>query len=121
MRAWSVLSIPIAAVFGLIGIELVYYLAPGGGRRWRWVTPGATVGLLGWLIMSFGLRVYVGRIANYSATYGSIGGVILLMFWLYLTSVVFLVGAEIDAEIDGATREADTREGRVPPDRRRAA
>ena len=58
-----------------------------------------------WLAMSFGLRVWVGRFADYSATYGSIGGVILLMLWLYLTSVVMLVGAEIDAEIQAAAEQ----------------
>jgi membrane protein len=105
-RAFTLLNVPIAIVCALIGIELVYYVAPAGERRWRWVTPGATLALLAWLAMCFALRLYVGRIANYSATYGSIGGVILLMLWLYLTSVVFLIGAEIDAEIDAATHQA---------------
>jgi membrane protein len=55
--------------------------------------------------MSFGLRLYVRYFGNYNATYGSIGGVILLMLWLYLTSVVLLLGAEVDAEIEKAARE----------------
>jgi len=112
-RVWRIASLPIVIACVLMGIELVYYLAPAGERRWRWVTPGATIAVVAWLVMSFGLRVYVGRVANYSATYGSIGGVILLMLWLYLSSVVFLVGAEIDAEIDAATRAAE-RETRRP-------
>jgi membrane protein len=105
-RIWNILNVPLAIACALLGIELVYYLAPAGERQWRWITPGATGALVAWLAMSFGLRVYVGHIANYSATYGSIGGVILLMFWLYLSSVVFLVGAEIDSEIEAATRKA---------------
>ena len=103
-RVWNVVNVPIAVVFALIGIQLIYYLAPAGPRRWKWVTPGATLALGAWLVMSFALRIYVARFANYSATYGSIGGVILLMLWLYLTSVVFLIGAEIDSEIEKAAR-----------------
>jgi membrane protein len=106
-RVWAVVNIPIVIACALIGIQLVYYLAPAGARRWRWVTPGATFALLAWLVMSYGLRLYVGRFANYSATYGSIGGVILLMLWLYRTSVVVLVGAEIDAEIEAAARKTE--------------
>jgi membrane protein len=112
-RAWAVVNIPIVIACALIGIQLVYYLAPAGARRWRWVTPGATFALLAWLVMSYGLRLYVGRFANYSATYGSIGGVILLMLWLYLSSVVFLVGAEIDAEVRAAALETE-RDQRPP-------
>ena len=116
---WTVISIPIVIASALLGIELVYYLAPAGNQRWRWITPGAALALGAWLAMSFGLRIWVGKFANYSATYGSIGGVILLMLWLYLTSYVLLVGAEVDAEIDAAMgREAD-REGE--PAVRRAA
>ena len=55
--------------------------------------------------MSFGLRLYVSHFANYSATYGSIGGVILLILWLYLTGVVLLLGAEINSEIEHAAAE----------------
>jgi membrane protein len=102
--AWNVVSVPIVIALGLIGIQLVYYLAPAWERRWRWITPGGALALGLWLAMSFGLRTYVGYFGNYSATYGSIGGVILLMLWLYLTSVVMLLGGEVDSEIVAAAR-----------------
>jgi membrane protein len=101
-RAWHLLQWPIVAFLGLAGLTLVYYLAPAAQRRWRWITPGSTVALMSWLAMSLGLRVYVGRFANYNATYGSIGGVILLMLWLYWSGVALLVGAEIDSAIEAA-------------------
>jgi membrane protein len=104
VSVWNVARFPIVMGSVLIGIELVYFLAPAGRRGWRWMSPGATVALVAWLAMSYGLRLWVMNFANYSATYGSIGGVILLMLWLYLTSVVLLVGAEIDCEIDVASR-----------------
>jgi membrane protein len=118
---WNVVSIPVVFVLGLIGIQLVYYLAPAGRRRWRWITPGGAVALGLWLAMSFGLRFYVTHFGNYSATYGSIGGVILLLLWLYLTSVVMLVGGEVDAEIKAAARERHPVPRDHPRPARRAA
>jgi membrane protein len=102
---WNVASVPVVMVFVLVGIALVYYVAPATQQHWRWVTPGSAVALVLWLGMSFTLRWYVANFADYSATYGSIGGVILLMLWLYLTGVVLLVGAEINAEIEHAAAE----------------
>jgi membrane protein len=112
--AWSVLSVPVVMGCVLLGFALVYYLAPAAQQRWRWVTPGSTVALVLWLAMSFGLRVYVERFASYTATYGSIGGVILLMLWLYLTGVVLLVGAEINAEIKHAAAERGNVTAKAP-------
>jgi membrane protein len=102
---WTAVNIPIVMFFVLVGIALVYYLAPAVEQQWRWVTPGSVVALGLWLAMSWGLRLYVGRFADYNATYGSIGGIILLMLWLYLTGVVMLIGAEINAEIEHAAAE----------------
>jgi membrane protein len=112
--AWRILSVPVVALCALAGIALVYYLAPAVEQRWRWVTPGSVVALVLWLAMSFGLRQYVSRFANYTATYGSIGGVILLMLWLYLTGVVLLVGAEINAEIEHAAAKRGEETAKAP-------
>lgn len=99
---WNIVSIPIVMVLVAIGIGLVYYLAPNVEQKWRWVTPGSAVALVLWLGASFALRFYVTTFANYNATYGSIGGVILLMLWLYLTGMALLLGAEVNAEIEHA-------------------
>ena len=103
--AWSILSVPAAIALALTGVALVYYLAPGVRQRWRWITPGSVTAVALWLLASMGLRLYVGYFDNYSATYGSIGGVILLLLWLYLTGIVLLLGAEINAEIENAAAE----------------
>jgi membrane protein len=100
--AWGLLSLGIAILGVLTGITLVYGLAPARRRRWHGVTPGAVFALVGWLGASLLLRLYVEFVGNYEATYGSIGGVMLLMLWLYLSGVTLLVGAEIDAEIEFA-------------------
>jgi membrane protein len=111
---WNVASLPVVMVLVLVGIALVYYFAPATEQHWRWVTPGSAVALVLWLGMSWGLRFYVSNFGNYSATYGSIGGVILLMLWLYLTGVVLLVGAEINAEIEHAAAERGAVTAKAP-------
>jgi membrane protein len=123
---WNVLNWPLVIAFVLIGIALVYYFAPAAKQHWRWVTPGSVVALVLWLAMSLALRLYVTHFADYSATYGSIGGVILLMLWLYLTGVALLVGAEINAEIEHAAAArgdvtAKARGEERPPVDRRAS
>jgi membrane protein len=112
--AWSLLNLPVVVVFVLLGIALVYYFAPAVRQHWRWVTPGSVVGLVLWLGMSYGLRFYVANFADYGATYGSIGGVILLMLWLYLSGLVLLVGAEINAEIEHAAAERGAVTAKAP-------
>ncbi|HEX4919377.1 MAG TPA: YihY/virulence factor BrkB family protein [Candidatus Bathyarchaeia archaeon] len=99
---WNVLSMVIIVFFVLIGIALVDYCAPSAKQHWRWVTPGSVLATGLWLLMSYGLRMYVASFANYSATYGSLGGVILLMFWLYLGGIFLLLGAEVNSEIENA-------------------
>jgi membrane protein len=123
-RTWNIAQWPALVLCVLAGITLVYYLAPAVNQRWHWVTPGAAFALVAWLLMSGGLRLYVGYFGNYNATYGSIGGVIILMIWLYLSGVVLLLGAEINSEIHLAAldREArvDMRVASAPSARERA-
>jgi membrane protein len=100
--AWTLLQWPVVLFLALTGLALVYYLAPAAGRRWHWITPGATFAVGAWLVMSSALKLYVTHFADYNATYGSIGGVILLMLWLYVSGLALLVGAEIDSAVDEA-------------------
>ncbi len=110
--SWVVLQWPVAVVLALTGIALVYCLAPARRRPWRWITPGSVFALTTWVAMSLGLRVYVHYFGAFNTTYGSIGGVILLMLWLYGSGVALLVGAEIDFE-------AERVRSRMVPGRRR--
>ena len=103
-RMWNLARWPALTTLALLGINLLYHFAPAIRQRWRWVTPGSATALAGWLLASFALRIYVRYFGNYNATYGSIGGVILLMLWLYLSSLALLVGAEIDSAIGDAER-----------------
>lgn len=106
-----VLQWTITLVVLLIVFELLYNVLPCRKPfRWFWITPGATVGILLWLLLSNGLRTYLAYWNSYDRTYGSIGAVIILMLWLYLTSLVILIGGMINS-ILGEIREDDKTEG----------
>jgi membrane protein len=93
------------AILSLL-FSLIYYFGPDVKvSRWHWLTPGAAIGMLGWLGASLGLRVYVHYINNYSATYGSLGTVIILLTWFYLSGLMLLLGGEINSEIEAAVEE----------------
>src|SRR5262245_22170355 len=102
---WNLFQLPLAIGLTLTGMTLVYYLAPATERDWAWVTPGSAFAVVSWLVMSLGLKAYVAYFSNYNATYGSIGGLILLMLWLYCSGVTLLMGAEIDGTIEQAGAE----------------
>jgi membrane protein len=99
--AWKDFRWPAAAVFVMISFSLVYYAGPNlAQHRWHWVTPGSLFGMLIWLASSLGLRIYLHFFNTYSATYGSLGAVMILLVWLYVTGLAFLIGGEINAEIE---------------------
>jgi membrane protein len=89
---------------------LIYYFGPDlKAKQWRWLTPGSALGMMGWLVASLGLRVYVHYFNNYSATYGSLGTVIILLTWFYLSGLMLLVGGEVNSEIEAAVHEKKLR------------
>ena len=90
----------------ILSFALIYYWAPDlKTRRWHWLTPGSAAGILGWLLASIGLRIYLHFFNTYSITYGSLGAVIILLTWFYITGLMLLVGAEIDSELEAAASE----------------
>ncbi len=90
----------------------IYYFAPDvKNKHWRWVTPGSVIGILGWFISSIGLRVYLHYFNSYSVTYGSLGAVIILLTWFYLTGVMLLLGAEVNSEIEACAAEKKLKTG----------
>ncbi len=105
--AWKTLQWPIALAFMVTSFALIYYFAPDLKEQdWKWLTPGSAIGVALWLIVSFGFKAYLHYFDSYSKTYGSLGAVIVLMLWLYLTGAALLVGSEINSEIENAAAEA---------------
>lgn len=107
----------ILAVFMLIVLfAIIYYFAPDvQNKKWHWLTPGAAIGIVGWILTSLLLRLYLHYFDSYSVTYGSLGAVIILLTWFYLTGLMLLTGAEINSEIEAAAAECRLKaEGAIP-------
>lgn len=101
VMTWKIAQWPIVFAVMLLAFALIYYFAPDlREQKWAWVTPGAVIGVVLWLLASFGFRTYLHFFDSYSATYGSLGAVIILMLWLYLTGIAVLVGGELNAELE---------------------
>jgi len=104
--SWKILQWPIALAFMLLAFALIYYFAPDvRDQDWKWITPGAAIGVVLWLLASFAFKGYLHFFDSYSKTYGSLGAVIVLMLWLYVTGLAVLIGGEVNSEIEHAAAE----------------
>jgi membrane protein len=98
---WNVARWPGALAITMLIFALIYYVTPDVQQRsFRWVTPGAFVGVVIWLLASVGFSVYISQVAHVGALFGAFAGAIVLVGWLWLTNVSLLFGAELDAEIE---------------------
>jgi membrane protein len=106
----------IASAMLMLQFSTIYYFAPDlKVKRWHWVTPGAVIGILGWVVCSLGLRIYLHYFNSFTLTYGSLGGVIILLTWFYLTGLMLLLGAEVNSEIQAAVTEKKLKDSGVLP------
>lgn len=105
----------------MIALAVFYRFAPNREHaKWRWVSWGAVAATVAWLVASIGLNVYVSNFGSYNETYGTLGGVIVLMLWMFVSSLIVLLGAELDAELEAQTTR-DTTTGPPRPMGRRDA
>ena len=106
---------PLLIAVVLAGLAVLYRYAPNRlAPRWRWVSPGAIAATALWLLGSVAFTVYVSHFNSYDKTYGSLGGVVVMLTWLYLSSFVALFGAVINAQMERQT-EADSTVGHAKP------
>jgi membrane protein len=89
--AWTLGQWPVALLLVVFAVNLVYYFAPKADSAWVWVSPGPAIDIVLWLLVSFGFKVYVRSFGSYSAVYGAIAGVIVMMLWLYLSGFALLL------------------------------
>ena len=114
IEAWKWL---VAIFVVTVSCSLIYHYGPDlkERRRWSWFTPGLVIGAFVWLAASFGFRMYLHFFNNYSYSYGSLGAVMILMVWLYVAGLAYLIGGEINAEIERAAgRRASSATVRTP-------
>ncbi|QSQ23595.1 YihY/virulence factor BrkB family protein [Pyxidicoccus parkwayensis] len=102
---WSWLRWPFTAALVMLGLALCYYLLPDVKQRFKYITPGSVFGTGIWLVSTWGFTQYVEHFGKYNVTYGSIGGVVVLLLWLYISGLIFIVGGEINAILEHASVE----------------
>ncbi len=102
---WSWLRWPLAVLMLILVIAGVYYLAPDVEQKFRFITPGSVLAVVVWIAASLGFGFYVQNFANYNATYGSIGAIIVFLLYLYISAAVLLLGAELNAVIEHHAHE----------------
>jgi membrane protein len=111
---WKFLQLPIALGAMFFSFSMMYYFAPNmKDPRWYWISPGAVVGVLLWVLASGAFSVYLRFFNTYSKSYGSLGAVIILMLWLYITGISILIGGEVNSEISRADHDRRTYERKL--------
>jgi membrane protein len=100
---WKILQWPIVFALVATAIGFIYYFAPDVDQDFVFLTPGSVLATALWLLGSLGFRFYVVNFGSYNETYGTIGGVMVLLLWLYISALVVIIGAEMNAEIEHAS------------------
>ncbi|SDJ02035.1 membrane protein [Pseudomonas flavescens] len=109
---WNWLRWPVAIALLMIVVAVVYFVAPDVEQRFRFITPGSVLAVVVWIAASLGFAYYAQNFANYNATYGSIGAIIVFLLYLHISCAVLLFGAELNAVIEHLSRE-----GKEPGDK----
>ena len=108
---WTWLRIPMAVLVMALILALIYYLFPNTKQPFRLITPGALIAIIVWIAASLGFSFYVSNFGSYSATYGALAAVIVLLFYFYISAAVLLFGAEVNAEIYREVAESEDEDG----------
>jgi membrane protein len=97
---WSIVQWPIVACVVLFAFAVIYYFAPAVEQRFRWISPGAVLAFVFWLVFSLLFAYYASNFGSYNETYGSLAGVIIFMLYIYYSALIMLVGAEMNQVIE---------------------
>jgi len=116
---WKILQWPVVFALVSVAIAAIYYWGPDAEQDWVWLTPGAVSATLLWILASLGFKYYVASIGNYTETYGIIGTFMVLMLWFYISGLVILLGAEMNAEIEHASPYGKDQGEKVPGEKRK--
>ena len=101
LTLWSVLRWPVILLFVIVAVATLYYATPNVQQpKFRWISVGAAVAILTWLVASLLFGLYVGNFSSYNKTYGTLAGVIVFLLWVWITNLALLFGAELDAELE---------------------
>jgi membrane protein len=116
---WHWLRWPVTAAAAMLAVALAYYLLPDVKQKFKYITPGSVVSTIAWLLATWAFTFYVGHFGKYNVMYGSIGGVIILLSWLFMSGFILLMGGELNAALEHAAPEGKAagahEEGEAPP------
>jgi membrane protein len=119
VTAWTLARWPIIFLLVSLGIALVYYYAPDADQEWIWITPGSILATLFWIGASLGLQSYLQVAGSFNETYGTLGGAMVVLLWLYVSGVAILVGGEMNAEIEHASPQGKAPGEKVAGEKKR--
>jgi len=103
VTVWNIAKWPVMLLMVVLIVALLYYATPNVRQpKFRWISVGAVVAILVWLIASVAFGFYVANFSSYDKTYGSLAGVVVFLLWLWITNLALLFGAELDAELERA-------------------
>ena len=101
VRVWDIAKWPVLLLVVLLILAILYWASPNARQTgFRWVTPGGGVAVVIWLLASAGFAIYVSNFSSYNKTYGTLGGIIAFLVWLWISNIAILLGAEFDAELE---------------------
>jgi membrane protein len=101
VTVWDIAKWPVLVLVVALMLSILYHAAPNVRHpRFRWLTPGAVLAVVLWLVASAAFGLYVSKFGSYNKTYGSLGAIIIFLVWLWLTNVAVLLGAELNAELE---------------------
>jgi len=115
---WKILQWPVVFALVSFAIATIYYFAPDAEQEWVYITPGSILATILWLVISLAFKFYIANFTSYTATYGLIGGAIVLMLWFYVSALAVLIGAELNAEIEHASPYGKDPGEKVPGEKR---
>ena len=102
---WNLMLIPVILFLLALAIASIYFFTPDVEQKWKWISPGSVVVIPSWIGVSLGFSYYINNFSSYDKTYGSLGAVIILLLWLYISGFIILAGAVINAVIEHSSQE----------------
>ncbi|MHC8345609.1 YihY/virulence factor BrkB family protein [Pseudomonas sp. RT6P73] len=111
---WTIVRWPVVVILLMVAVALIYYVMPDVKQEFRFITPGSVLAVVVWILASLGFGLYVKEFANYNAMYGSIGAIIVLLLYFYISAAVLLLGAEMNAVIEHMSTEGKDPGEKVP-------
>ncbi|HKS14258.1 MAG TPA: YihY/virulence factor BrkB family protein [Pseudomonas sp.] len=111
---WTILRWPVIILLLMIAVAVIYYVMPDVKQNFRFITPGSVLAVVVWIVASLGFGYYVKTFADYNAMYGSIGAIIVLLLYFYISAAVLLLGAEMNAVIEHMSAEGKDKGEKVP-------